>query len=101
MERLDRELTRIVSEMRAGDFGILDEYRRRLGVRGALGKLARGWLIERARTKRLRKQLENARDHADFWRHEALLRLDDDPAEVYGDDLPHLWEADQAAKGGE
>ena len=63
--------------------------------------LARGWLIERARTKRLRKQLENARDHADFWRHEALLRLDDDPAEVYGDDLPHLWEADQAAKGGE
>ncbi len=61
----------------------------------------RGWLIERARTKRLRKQLGAARDHADFWRHEALIRLDDDPADVYGDDLPHSWEADQAAKGGE
>ena len=61
----------------------------------------RGWLIERARTKRLRKQLGAARDHADFWRHEALIRLDDDPADVYGDDLPHSWEADQAVKGGE
>ncbi len=101
MERLDRELAQIVSERHDGDFGILDEYRRCLGVRGALGKLARGWLIERARTRRLRKQLGAARDHADFWRDEALIRLDDDPADVYGDDLPHSWEADQAAKGGE
>ena len=74
MERLDRELTRIVSEMRAGDFGILDEYRRRLGVRGALGKLARGWLIERARVRRLRDECDEAREIA-----EELASMMDEP----------------------
>ncbi len=73
----------------------------RLSITQACRIAHRGWLIERARTKQLRKQLGDARDHADFWRHEALIRLDDDPADVYGDDLPHSWEADQAAKGGE
>jgi len=68
MDRLEKELSEIAAERFDGDFGILDEYRRHLGVRGALAKLARGWLIERARTRRLRAQLDDARREAEAMR---------------------------------
>ncbi len=63
----------------------------------------RGWLIERARTNRLRKKLEEAQRlaemHRDAYRdlHTDIYPSTNIPRQCG----PMFWEADQAAKGGE
>ena len=64
---------------------------------------ARGWLIERARTNRLRKKLAEAQRLAEMHR-DAYIDLHTDiypSTNIPWQCGPMFWEADQAAKGGE
>ena len=66
---LESELQELVSERMLGDRGLLDEYMHPGGVRAVLGKLARGWLIERARSRRLREKLAKIEADLDGYDH--------------------------------
>ena len=75
----------------------------RLSITQACRIAHRGWLIERARTKRLRKKLGEAQRlaemHRDAYRdlHTDIYPSTNIPRQCG----PMFWEADQAAKGGE
>lgn len=81
MDRLTSELQELVSQRDEGDVGVLAEYR--TGIRWAIARLARGWLIERARTRRLRAELAEARGEAmalrdsELYQHKFSWEADD------------------------
>lgn len=58
-DRLEDELRELVEDRKHGEEALADY---NTGIAWAIARLARGWLIERARTKRLRKQLEKANE---------------------------------------